>query len=80
SPPIYQSTPKSVKQKQDEDAGHESEDELSDPANQQEQQYDIRRRTPKTRLRDFSQSTSQQMDDTAYLSQRNKSSFTESNM
>ncbi|CAF4150987.1 unnamed protein product, partial [Rotaria sp. Silwood2] len=80
SPPIYQSTPKSTKQKIDEDAGHESEDELSDPTNKQEQQYDIRRRTPKTRLRDFSQSTTQPLEDTTYISQRNKSSFNESNM
>ena len=56
--PIYQSTPKSYKLKQDEDAGHESEDELSDP----KQSYDTRRRTSKTRLRDFSQSTQQPID------------------
>jgi hypothetical protein len=56
--PIYSSTPKSYKQKQDEDAGHESEDELSDP----KQSYDSRRRTSKTRLRDFSQSTQQPID------------------
>ncbi|CAF0807335.1 unnamed protein product [Rotaria sp. Silwood1] len=80
SPPIYQSTPKSTKQKLDEDAGHESEDELSDPTNKQGQQYDIRRRTPKTRLRDFSQSTTQPLDDATYISQRNKSSFNETNM
>jgi hypothetical protein len=79
SPPIYQSTPKSTKQKHDEDAGHESEDELSDPTNQQNQYYDTRRRTSKTRLRDFSQSTSQPIDST-YLSQRTKSSFNETNM
>lgn len=40
----------------------------------------MRRRTPKTRLRDFSQSTSQPIEDTTYVSQRNKSSFTETNM
>ncbi len=79
SPPIYQSTPKSTKQKHDEDAGHESEDELSDPINKQDQFYDARRRTSKSRLRDFSQSTSQPMDST-YLSQRTKSSFNETNM
>jgi hypothetical protein len=79
SPPIYQSTPKSTKQQHDEDAGHESEDELSDPTNKQEQYYDTRRRTSKTRLRDFSQSTAQPVD-TTYLSQRSKSSFNESNM
>jgi hypothetical protein len=79
SPPIYQSTPKSTKQQHDEDAGHESEDELSDPTNRQESYYDTRRRTPKTRLRDFSQSTAQPVD-TSYLSQRSKSSFNESNM
>ena len=79
SPPIYQSTPKSTKQKHDEDAGHESEDELSDPTNQQESPYDTRRRTPKTRLRDFSQTTPQQVD-ASYVSQRSKSSFNESNM
>ena len=78
-PPIYQSTPKSTKQKQDEDAGHESEDELTDPTNKQDQSFDARRRTSKTRLRDFSQSTSQPLDST-YLSQRTKSSFNESNM
>ncbi len=72
--PIYQSTPKSIKQKYDEDAGHESEDELSDP----KQHYDTRRRTSKTRLRDFSQSTSQPID-TPY-SQRTPSSFNETNM
>ncbi|CAF3643377.1 unnamed protein product [Rotaria sordida] len=80
SPPIYQSTPKSIKQKLDEDAGHESEDELSDPTNKQQQQYDIRRRTPKTRLRDFSQSTTQPFDDITYISQRTKSAFNETNM
>jgi hypothetical protein len=79
SPPIYQSTPKSTKQKHDEDAGHESEDELSDPTNKQEQHYDTRRRTSKTRLRDFSQSTSQPID-TSYLGQRAKSTFNETNM
>ncbi|UJR36708.1 hypothetical protein I4U23_029425 [Adineta vaga] len=79
SPPIYQSTPKSTKQNLNDDAGHESEDELSDPTNKQEQQYDQRRRQPKTRLRDFSQSTSQP-GDTTYLNQRTKSSFTETNM
>lgn len=77
SPPIYQSTPKSTKQ--DEDAGHESEDELTDPTNKQDQSFDARRRSSKTRLRDFSQSTSQPLDST-YLSQRTKSSFNESNM
>lgn len=86
SPPIYQSTPKSTKQNLDDDAGHESEDELSDPANrlqqqqQQQLQYDIRRRTPKTRLRDFSQATSQTIDDTTFANQRTKSSFDETNM
>ena len=79
SPPIYQSTPKSTKKKQEEDAGHESEDELSDPINKQDQFYDSRRRTSKTRLRDFSQSTSQPLD-TTYPSQRSRSSFNESNM
>lgn len=80
SPPIYQSTPKSTKQKQDDDdAGHESEDELTDPTMKQDQSYDSRRRSSKTRLRDFSQSTSQPLDST-YLSQRTKSSFNESNM
>ena len=79
SPPIYQSTPKSTKQKHDEDAGHESEDELSDPTTKQKQYYDTRRRTSKTRLRDFSQSTSQPID-TTYLSQRTKSSFNETSM
>jgi hypothetical protein len=77
-PPIYQSTPKSIKQKHDEDAGHESEDELSDPTTKQEQYHDTRRRTSKTRLRDFSQSTSQPID-TPY-SQRTPSSFNETNM
>ena len=77
SPPIYQSTPKSTKN--DEDAGHESEDELSDPTNKQKQYQDSRRRAPKTRLRDFSQSTSQPIDST-YLSQRTKSSFNETSM
>jgi hypothetical protein len=79
SPPIYQSTPKSTKQQHDDDAGHESEDELSDPTNKQDQSYDLRRRTSKTRLRDFSQSTPQTIDST-YLSQRTKSSFNETNM
>jgi hypothetical protein len=78
-PPIYQSTPKSTKQKHDEDAGHESEDELSDPTAKQDQYYDTRRRTSKTRLRDFSQSTSQPID-TTYLNQRTVSSFNETNM
>lgn len=79
SPPIHQSTPKPTKQRQNDDAGHESEDELSDPINQHEQQYDVRRRQPKTRLRDFSQSTSQTAD-TSYLNPRAGSSFTETNM
>jgi hypothetical protein len=73
--PIYQSTPKSVKQKYNEDAGHESEDELSDP----KQNYDTRRRTSKTRSRDFSQSTSQSMD-TNHVVQRTVSKFNEGNM
>lgn len=60
APPIYQSTPKSFKQQQDVDAGHESEDELSDP----KQYFESRRRTSKTRLRDFSQSTSSPFDET----------------
>ena len=79
SPPIHQSTPKSTKQRQNDDAGHESEDELSDPANQQEQPYDVRRRQQKTRLRDFSQSTSL-VADNSYLNPRTRSSFNESNM
>jgi hypothetical protein len=70
--PIYQSTPKSFKQAQHDDAGHESEDELSDP----KQNYDTRRRTAKTRLRDFSQSTPQQVD----TIQRTTSTFNENNM
>jgi catalase len=73
--PIYQSTPKSIKQKYDEDAGHESEDELSDP----KQHYDTRRRTSKTRLRDFSQSTSQPIDGTSIV-QRTISKFNETDM
>ena len=80
SPPIYQSTPKPLKQKDDEDAGHESEDELSDPTNKREPKYDTRQRISKTRLRDFSQTTSKPMDDTTYFSQRTKSPFNETNM
>lgn len=76
APPIYQSTPKSFKhQQQDEDAGHESEDELSDP----KQYFDTRRRTSKTRLRDFSQSTSPP-DETTYTAHRATSHFDETNM
>jgi hypothetical protein len=73
--PIHQSTPKSIKQKYDDDAGHESEDELSDP----KQNYDTRRRTSKSRLRDFSQSTSQPID-TTHTVQRTISKFNEENM
>jgi hypothetical protein len=79
SPPIHQSTPKSNKQKHDLDAGHESEDESSDPTTKYDQHYEARRRTSKTRLRDFSQSTSQPIE-TNYIGQRSKSSFNESNM
>ena len=67
--------PKSLKQKQNEDAGHESEDELSDP----KLRYDTRRRTSKTRLRDFSQSTSQPIDVTHTI-HRASSNFDETNM
>ena len=78
-PPIYQSTPKSNKQKRDDD-GHESEDELSDPTtNKQEYQQDPRRRSSKTRLRDFSQSTSHIVD-VGYAGQRTKPSFDEGHM
>ena len=78
-PPIYQSTPKSNKQRRDDD-GHESEDELSDPTtNKQEHHQDPRRRPSKTRLRDFSQSTSQIVD-AGYSSQRTKPTFDEGNM
>lgn len=83
SPPIYQSTPKSTKQVTDDDAGHESEDELSDPtsaARKQEQQQDARRKSSKTRLRDFSQSTPQTTDTTYSSSQRTRSTFNEENM
>lgn len=74
--PIYQSTPKSFKQQaQDDDAGHESEDELSDP----KQYFDSRRRTSKTRLRDFSQSTSPP-DDGAHAVQRATTYFDETHM
>jgi hypothetical protein len=73
--PIYQSTPKTIKQKYDEDAGHESEDELSDP----KQIHDTRRRTSKSRLRDFSQSISQPMDTTNNIL-RTISKFNETNM
>ncbi|CAF4178420.1 unnamed protein product, partial [Rotaria magnacalcarata] len=54
-PTIYQTTSKSTNQKYTDDAGDESEDELSDP----KQNYDVRRRISKGRLRDFSQSTTQ---------------------
>ena len=83
-PPIYQSTPKSNKQKRDDD-GHESEDELSDPTtNKQEHHHhhhnqDPRRRPSKTRLRDFSQSTSHTVD-AGYSGQRTKPTFDEGNM
>ncbi|CAF4821364.1 unnamed protein product, partial [Rotaria socialis] len=50
-PIIYQTTSKSTNQKDIDDAGDESEDELSDP----KQNYDVRRRISKGRLRDFSQ-------------------------
>jgi hypothetical protein len=73
--PIYQSTPKVSKTKYADDAGHESEDELSDS----KQTYDARRRTSKSRVRDFSQSTSQPTD-ANYSVQRTISKFNESNM
>jgi hypothetical protein len=73
--PIYQSTPKSIKQKYDEYTGHESEDELTDP----KQNYETRRRLSKTRLRDFSQSTSQPIDTTRTV-QRTTSKFNETDM
>lgn len=83
SPPIHQSTPKATKQTlDDDDAGHESEDELSDPTShvkRQEQNQDARRRPQKTRLRDFSQSTSQSIEP-SYVSQHTRSSFNEENM
>ena len=82
SPPIHQSTPKANKQTLDDDAGHESEDELSDPnshVKRQEQNQDARRRPQKTRLRDFSQSTSQSIEP-SYVSQHTRSSFNEENM
>jgi hypothetical protein len=73
SPPIYQSTPKHY-----DDAGHESEDELSDPkqTTKQEDNYDTRRRQLKPHLRDFSQSTAQSIDTT----QRSTSKFNETSM
>lgn len=84
SPPIHQSTPKSTIPVQDDDAGHESEDELSDPTNnirKQEQQtpQDIRRRVPKSRLRDFSQSTPNQ-GESAFVDPRTRSTFNEESM
>ena len=82
SPPIHQSTPKTNKQTLEDDAGHESEDELSDPTShvtKQEQTQDPRRRAPKTRLRDFSQSTSQPIE-SSYTSQHTRSTFNEENM
>ena len=78
-PPIYQSTPKSTQQKRD-DLGDESEDELSDPTTtKQDQSLDSRRRSSKSRSRDFSQSTPQTYD-ASYLSHRSKSTFNETNM
>ncbi|CAF1395956.1 unnamed protein product [Rotaria sp. Silwood1] len=71
----YQTTLKSTKQKHIEDAGHESEDELSDP----KQNYDTRRHISKARLRDFSQSTSQPVD-TNLTVQRTTTKFNERNM
>ena len=84
SPPIHQSTPKSTKKIEEDDAGHESEDELSDPtmsARQHEQQHihDTRRRTPKARVRDFSQSTPQAAE-SSYAESRVRSTFNEENM
>jgi hypothetical protein len=73
--PIYQSTPKTIKTKYIEDAGHESEDELSDS----KQNYDTRRRTSKTRLRDFSQSTPQLFDTNSSV-QKTISKFNETSM
>ncbi|CAF2588610.1 unnamed protein product [Rotaria sp. Silwood2] len=72
---LSQTTHKSTKQKHIEDAGHESEDELSDP----KQIYDTRRRISKGRLRDFSQSTSQPID-TNVTVQRTTTKFNEKNM
>jgi hypothetical protein len=74
-PIIYQTTSKSTNQKHIDDAGDESEDELSDP----KQNYDVRRRISKGRLRDFSQSTAQPID-TNLTAQRTATKFTERNM
>ncbi|CAF1617278.1 unnamed protein product [Rotaria magnacalcarata] len=74
-PIIYQTTSKSTNQKHTDDAGDESEDELSDP----KQNYDVRRRISKGRLRDFSQSTTQPID-TNLTAQRTTTKFTERNM
>lgn len=73
--PIYQSTPKSVKQKVDDDAGHESEDELSDS----NQPNNFRRHSSKTRYRDFTQTTSQPIESTHSV-QHMVSKFNESNV
>jgi len=75
SQPIYQSTPKSIKQQHDEDAGHETEDELSDS----KQNYGTRHHTSTTHLRDFSQSTSPSLD-TTHLIERTPSRFDETNI
>ncbi|CAF1094059.1 unnamed protein product [Rotaria sordida] len=69
-------TPKSTKQIHVEDAGHESEDELSDA----KQNYDLRRRTSKTRLRDYSQNTLQPIDNTNLTVQQTTTKFNERNM
>ncbi len=75
SQPIYQSTPKSIKQQHDEDAGHETEDELSDS----KYNYGTRHHTSTTRSRDFSQSTSPSLD-TTHIIERTGSRFDETNM
>jgi hypothetical protein len=80
--PIHQSTPKTNSYAHDDDAGHESEDELSDPtirSRKQDQNQDHRRRSSKTRLRDFSHSTSQPME-SVYSSQQTRTVFNEANM
>ncbi|CAF4045394.1 unnamed protein product [Adineta steineri] len=75
SQPIYQSTPKSIKQTYHEDQGRDSEDELSEP----KQNYDTQQQQylSKTRFRDFSQSTSPSLD-TTHLIERTR--FNEKSM
>lgn len=76
SQPIYQTTPRTIKQQQRrEDAGDESEDELSEP----KQIYDQRRRTSKTRTRDFAQTVAHPIETTSPV-QRTIAKFNERNM